>query len=279
MANGTAGLVSFLPTPSLASVTISIHCPLCLAMLTAQVLCHRCSKLFVPCGLSQHVSKSWDPQCWSVLRTSQAQVLSSSSQHIPIPLLLTPDQSVPISKDGKCSGPMYDAEGAFATIHCAFSRLLSHSIIDDTTGFNDISIERPDHVDLADADVLLDLLYSSMPELAHDQPTSDEDSLDLAAQPNQTGANLVDYKTVPTVEVEHFPFGRPGVPIPGRAEEPFKYKSQASFTSSPWAPFQSQLEWDVAHWAKLHGGTSTAVSKLLAIPGVHTYILISVLCL
>jgi len=120
---------------------------------------------------------------------------------------------------------MYDTEGAFATIHRAFSRLPSHSIIDDTTGFNNISIEQPDHLDLADADALQDLLYSSASELAHDQPTSNKDSLDLAAQPDQTGADLVDYETVPTVEVEHFPFGRPGAPIPSRAEEPFKYKS------------------------------------------------------
>ncbi|KAJ7875217.1 hypothetical protein B0H13DRAFT_1894237 [Mycena leptocephala] len=37
---------------------------------------------------------------------------------------------------------------------------------------------------------------------------------------------------------------------------------------NPWAPFQSQVDWEVAKWAKLRGSTSTAVTDLLAIDGV-----------
>ncbi|KAI9437037.1 hypothetical protein H4582DRAFT_2112014 [Lactarius indigo] len=35
---------------------------------------------------------------------------------------------------------------------------------------------------------------------------------------------------------------------------------------SIWAPFQSQCDWEIAHWAKMHGPTSSAVVSLLAIP-------------
>ncbi|KAJ7190265.1 hypothetical protein GGX14DRAFT_538049 [Mycena pura] len=35
-----------------------------------------------------------------------------------------------------------------------------------------------------------------------------------------------------------------------------------------WGPFRSQLDWEVARWAKLRGSTSTALTDLLDIPGV-----------
>ncbi|KAJ3575317.1 hypothetical protein NP233_g1175 [Leucocoprinus birnbaumii] len=38
---------------------------------------------------------------------------------------------------------------------------------------------------------------------------------------------------------------------------------------NPYAPFNSQIDWLVARWAKLRGPGSTALSDLLGIPGVH----------
>ncbi|KAF8808923.1 hypothetical protein BYT27DRAFT_7222737 [Phlegmacium glaucopus] len=38
---------------------------------------------------------------------------------------------------------------------------------------------------------------------------------------------------------------------------------------SPWAPFNSRKDWEVALWAKLQGPGSTAFSDLLAIPGLR----------
>jgi hypothetical protein len=38
---------------------------------------------------------------------------------------------------------------------------------------------------------------------------------------------------------------------------------------NPWVPFMSQVDWEVAKWAKLRGSTSTAVTDLLAIDGVR----------
>ncbi|KAJ7060379.1 hypothetical protein C8F01DRAFT_988880 [Mycena amicta] len=37
---------------------------------------------------------------------------------------------------------------------------------------------------------------------------------------------------------------------------------------NPWAPFQSQIDWEVARWAKLRGSTSTALTDLLQINGL-----------
>jgi hypothetical protein len=40
---------------------------------------------------------------------------------------------------------------------------------------------------------------------------------------------------------------------------------------SPWAPFRSDLDWNIARWLKTHRVTSTAVTQLLAMPGVSIF--------
>jgi hypothetical protein len=86
-------------------------------------------------------------------------------------------------------------------------------------------------------------------------------------QTNQSDAGPFD--TGPTVVIDHFPLDAAGAPIPGIPRGLSIYKShQTTHSDSDWAPFQSQRDWEVARWAKLSGVTSTAVSKLLAIPEV-----------
>ena len=78
-----------------------------------------------------------------------------------------------------------------------------------------------------------------------------------------------DLASAPAVVIEQFPFGSPGAPIPGGTQGASSFASQpAMFTDALWGLFRSQLDWDIARWSKLHGQTSTAVSELLAIPGV-----------
>jgi len=40
--------------------------------------------------------------------------------------------------------------------------------------------------------------------------------------------------------------------------------------TNPYAPFVSQMDWEIAKWAKLHGLGSTTFGELMAIPGVCT---------
>jgi hypothetical protein len=79
------------------------------------------------------------------------------------------------------------------------------------------------------------------------------------------------FSDISTVFVDHFPFGKPGAPI-SRSGAPQGLSSYAQFRAtqgdSIWAPFQSQLDWDVACWAKTHGITSSEVDEFLAIPEV-----------
>jgi hypothetical protein len=85
-----------------------------------QAPCRGCGRFFAPRGLSQHVSKSQDPRCRSLLRTSQVVAGSSSIQHMaPPPPTLTPNNPVPFSIGGEsCADRENDvemSEGALAT--------------------------------------------------------------------------------------------------------------------------------------------------------------------
>jgi hypothetical protein len=69
------------------------------------------------------------------------------------------------------------------------------------------------------------------------------------------------------VIIERFPFGLPGAPIVGLPES--ATLNGLSHGDSIWAPFRSQHDWEIAHWAKMRGLTSSAFSDLLAIPEVR----------
>lgn len=87
-------------------------------------------------------------------------------------------------------------------------------------------------------------------------------------QTNQIEAD--DSDATSTVVVDRFPSGNAGAPIPGMpCETPWRDTS----TDSMWAPFRSQLDWEIAHWVKTRGSSSSSTNCLLAILEVHTFFL------
>ncbi|KAN0141046.1 hypothetical protein V8E53_000802 [Lactarius tabidus] len=69
--------------------------------------------------------------------------------------------------------------------------------------------------------------------------------------------------------IDLFPFGQPGEPVPGMQQSSTLYEAtRDSLGDFVWAPFRSQCDWEFARWAKMRGPTSTAVTELLAIPGI-----------
>ena len=90
---------------------------------------------------------------------------------------------------------------------------------------------------------------------------------ELGPQTIQTDTGTL--KTGSTVIIDHFPSHAAGATVPSIPRGHSIYElCQAGLSDSDWAPFQSQHDWEVAQWAKSCGVTSTAVSKLLAIPEV-----------
>ncbi|KAM6495003.1 hypothetical protein JOM56_009626 [Amanita muscaria] len=71
-------------------------------------------------------------------------------------------------------------------------------------------------------------------------------------------------------EIEHFPSEQAGSPIqPGSAvQSDFINYRRLLGSDNEYAPFQSQLDWEIARWAKIHGPSSSALTKLLQLEGV-----------
>ena len=90
------------------------------------------------------------------------------------------------------------------------------------------------------------------------------------AHPPQPNANSLD--ALAPLAIDHFPHSNPGVPIPTAHRGSSGYqRSQDAFGASVWAPFASQCDWEMAHWAKMRGPTSSAMEDLLAIPEVRVH--------
>ncbi|THU76369.1 hypothetical protein K435DRAFT_704958 [Dendrothele bispora CBS 962.96] len=71
--------------------------------------------------------------------------------------------------------------------------------------------------------------------------------------------------------VQNYPDPRAGTPLSVQttsASDYHHYEQDLGKKSSIWAPFQSEIDWRIARWAKLRGPSSTAFSELLAIDGV-----------
>lgn len=64
-----------------------------------------------------------------------------------------------------------------------------------------------------------------------------------------------------------FTRGNAGAPIAESGQNIYQLRRDAS-DGNVWAPFQSKLDWEVAHWAKLRGPGSTAFTEFLKIDKV-----------
>lgn len=132
----------------------------------------------------------------------------------------------------------------------------------------------PDPADVADADAYEELVNNVPTPIFSNQTTDRAPQIpELTEQHDQTEVgdqvDLIPPQTSSTLLVDKFPFGNPGMPVREKPQGRSVYESwEATSGGSPWAPFQSELEWNIARWVKIHGRTSSAATELLAIPGV-----------
>ena len=149
--------------------------------------------------------------------------------------------------------------------------------------------EGEDADNAADADLLEALSNgsgpSSIPNLGQDHPVDAQLPAPLVpieppaptptptppAYPTVPNADSSDHHTAPQFFVTRFSHGSPGAPISAARGSTIYQSSQEAFEASDWAPFRSQCDWEIAHWAKTRGPTSSAMEELLAIPEVCTH--------
>ena len=80
------------------------------------------------------------------------------------------------------------------------------------------------------------------------------------------------YGVKPAVRIRYndkYPSARAGQPLTHHESRDYVYSAALGGGDNPWAPFNSQKDWEIARWAKLRGAGSTAFSELLAIDGVR----------
>jgi hypothetical protein len=148
--------------------------------------------------------------------------------------------------------------------------------LDSSDGNPAMDIDAADGTD-ADASQILsqddgDIAMTDPCEIADDRPP---DVLE------GSGDHLIEFYSnfldTSSVVIDTFPFGNPGAPIPGLPQDPTAYEQFQATCGETWAPFKSQCDWDIAHWAKTHNISSSALDELLAIliPEVWIRLIIS----
>jgi len=127
------------------------------------------------------------------------------------------------------------------------------SITDDISGLEDSLNDLPDPANVANADAYEELIYNNTIPMFPNQTTLGEapQNLELTEQYDQSEAgdqaDLTPPQTMSMPLVDQFPFSNPGMPIPERSQGSSAYKSWgATSMDSPWAPFQSKLDWNIA---------------------------------
>ena len=84
------------------------------------------------------------------------------------------------------------------------------------------------------------------------------------------GRKAIEHNLRRPIIVDHFPEKSAGAIFPQDdiAEQGYSNVFGKS-NDNPYAPFNSQIDWEVAKWAKLRGPGSNACSELLNIPGLQ----------
>lgn len=142
---------------------------------------------------------------------------------------------------------------------------------EDASDSDGNSNEPPDPTDVTDANTYEELTESSShftSTMSHEPTVYDtpEATEDPEQQTNQADAGILE--TASMQVVDQFPMRSAGAVIPGIPHGTSAYAHQEDLANSVWAPFTSESDWEIAHWAKMRGPTSSAVGDLLDKPTV-----------
>jgi len=264
------------------AVAVPIHPhPSVALMATARFRCQGCNWIFTHNGLSQHITKTQRPICRAASAVLQMSTICRPIPNVGPPLVSdmnsASQDTSPVSDVQQSSGETAGAdeiEGKVFQCHAEFSTNVY--ISDDIMNGHEDGIDGdPDATDTADAlnadafEILTDNVTASSAAIPDEvlpiEPAEPMQLLpDLLIQAEKTNS-----EPIAELSITRFTYGSPGAPIPGPAQSSAVYgSSQVAPSSLDWAPFSSKLDWEIAHWAKIRGPTSSALTELLAIPGV-----------
>ena len=217
--------------------------------------CAGCGQTFMISGLASHLKQTRNSQCKAIFETQYG--------YIP------DDSNLALSSDDFCDD---------------FSDPKPMNLDLNLTEYdNDFNVPPASGIDESDdnSDADLDDIFNGFdigwelaPSPEHDNSYNSEDD----------DRDLTDFDERPPLEcstvhnalqnpghIEQFndthPHAQSGICI--GAEDDMNMKYQVSLSDKRiWVLFTSRIDWEIAHWAKLRGPSSTALSELLAIEGV-----------
>ncbi|KAJ3870603.1 hypothetical protein F5051DRAFT_447434 [Lentinula edodes] len=247
--------------------------------------CSGCSHQFSRASyFIQHLEKTSKPQCMAAHEDLKKTIHRSRFMPQKTPPTYHSPELSKISPSAPLVPPLDTEHDLYVTTPQSVSDFYGHDYSnEDFPGFNedyngmggDIDNDSEDEEQLP-------------PEL--------EDAWELPRVPASSAEHNVDVDAIPTlltersllrdlpshrdgIHVESFG-GQAGAPVKGRnSRNPVLYSSRDGFLQyrshiphkgkNPWSPFASQMDWEVAKWAKTRETGLTAFSNLLAVDGVY----------
>ncbi|KAG1720490.1 hypothetical protein EDB19DRAFT_1917917 [Suillus lakei] len=190
--------------------------------------------------LSQHLAKMKDVRCNAVLTASRSNLGTSSSpqhNHDDVDMQDFKDGLFQ-PEDGELVAPLDDSSS------------------DEEDAAEEYEWEPPVQENKSD-----------IPSVELDDPMDDDSNGANRKSCQHAERQILEQDKITIVP---YPDSRAGKPI-ARAEiwdVNTTYGSGISNADNPYSPFASQMDWEIAQWAKLRGPSSTAFSDLLSIGGV-----------
>jgi len=253
---------------------------------TTWAQCQGCNKVFTTQqGLVQHIAKTKHLLCCVVNAALQTPTALQFFPNIGHPLIFDMNPGHPLTSDVNPAPPdsqevevsSYKIAGADEgnILQSCADFFTNPPILDDTINDpdHDNSINSvPDTADSDDADafeILTNGITGSVVAVPEEVPPAElAEATQLLPDP-LIQAEKANLEPTSKFMITRFLHGSPGTLLPGVAQGSTAYQSsQAALDSSVWAPFCSKLDWKITCWAKTCGQTLSAMTELLAIPGV-----------
>lgn len=218
-----------------------------------------CGSSFKRSGLRNHQQRSSDPQCKAAKQNIWASILEN------------------IENDSETDGLEIDPNGDFFGDYADYSNEELGLQQLKTTESTPTYQEDSDEDDIGEAEFLAENNGIFLePERLPPNPTIPMDTgsnADNLAESSGRAARLrggaeAGLKKKPYVV--NFSQGRAGAVYTDKdcTDQNSAYTHQIGNPNNPFSPFSSKIEWEIAHWAKTRGPSSTSFTELMSIEGV-----------
>ncbi|KAF9778022.1 hypothetical protein BJ322DRAFT_1102226 [Thelephora terrestris] len=245
-------------------------------MAAATDRCPGCGRNFTPKGFVNHLRLSHDPRCASARDRLQPTYPKEINEENHRPPSAIDVEMIDLDNRSDTGSIDPDIEMSHCEDNTIHNRHLQH-ILEDAPVVHPPSTQAPVIFD-SDAD---DSDADDSDAGESDDDNNQNQALRLETQPMISGSdgNLSAHQSQ-SPEVQSNPTAPFVVRFPGAGEALETRPSLVGYQlyanglgadgNGPleWAPFSTQLEWEVARWAKLRGPSSSALSELLQINGL-----------